>query len=149
MQLKHDAREHIAWLPGAREFLEWLTLKNKRRYLVTNAHPDTLRIKAAHTDLHLRLDECISTHPFGMPKEDERFWPALCNRHPFDPSRTLFIDDSLPILRAARAFGIVHIVRVLHPDTTQAPNECREFAAVHGVRELMKQHTIEGRISAV
>jgi FMN phosphatase YigB (HAD superfamily) len=41
----------------------------------------------------------------------------------FDRRRTLFVDDSLPVLRAARDHGIEHIVAVAHPDSTQTQTD--------------------------
>jgi len=39
-------------------------------------------------------------------KESELFWKAVREVEPFDPQRSLFVDDSPPVLRAAQAAGI-------------------------------------------
>lgn len=64
--------------------------------------------------------------------------PALNreSREPFDRTRTLFVDDSLPVLRAARAFGIAWIYAIAHPDSTRPRCEMEEFPAVNAVHEL-------------
>ena len=43
--LKHEARDRIAYLPGAERFLAMAASSGKRLVLVTNAHNDTLRVK--------------------------------------------------------------------------------------------------------
>jgi FMN phosphatase YigB (HAD superfamily) len=43
---------------------------------------------------------------FQVPKESELFWEAVREVEPFDPQRSLFVDDSPPVLRAAQAAGI-------------------------------------------
>ena len=56
---------------------------------------------------------------------------------PFDPARTLFVDDSLPVLRSAHAYGIRHLLAILEPDTRQARRRVDEFPAVRGFGELL------------
>ena len=51
----------------------------------------------------------------------------------FDPARTLFIDDSLPVLRAARRHGIAQLFAILRPDSTQPAREIDEFPAMESV----------------
>jgi len=48
----------------------------------------------------------VDSHVFQVPKESELFWKAVREIEPFDPQRSLFVDDSPPVLRAARAAGI-------------------------------------------
>ena len=55
----------------------------------------------------------------------------------FDPTRSLFIDDSLPILRSARAFGVAHLLAVRQPDSQQPAKDSQEFAAVDDYRALL------------
>jgi 5'-nucleotidase len=127
--LKHQVRDRIGWLPGAREFLLALRRFAKRLILVTNAHRDSLRIKGERTGLAQYFDALVSSHDYGHAKEHSGFWPALLAAHPFDSSRTLFVDDSLPVLRAARAHGIAHLVAITHPDSNQPERACDEFAS--------------------
>jgi putative hydrolase of the HAD superfamily len=47
------------------------------------------------------------------------------------------VDDSLPVLRAARAAGIGCVYAVRRPDSSAAPRSQREFPAVDGVAELL------------
>ena len=68
-----DAHD-IRWLPGAREFLGRVRALGKRLVLVTNAHPTTLAIKDARTQVISHFDAGFSSHSFGAPKEHVRFW---------------------------------------------------------------------------
>lgn len=137
-QLKDEVRERVRLLPGAVDFLKQLQRWRKQRYLVTNAHPDTLRIKNSHVPLDKYFDRMISSHDYGAPKEDARFWSALEVDLQFDRERTLFIDDSLNVLRAAREFGITHILSVARPDTGLPERAFDEFAAIYGVADLIQ-----------
>ncbi|MNP72705.1 GMP/IMP nucleotidase YrfG [compost metagenome] len=55
----------------------------------------------------------------------------------FDPARSLFIDDTLPILRSARDFGVAHLLAVREPDSRKGPKDTAEFAAVGDYRDLI------------
>ena len=134
--LKREEREHIGWLPGAEEFVLRMRAIGKRVVLVTNAHPFTLALKDEQLDFRGHFDAMHSSHEFGFPKENAGFWPALRAVEAFDPARTLFVDDSLSVLRAARGFGIRWIVAIAHPDSTQPKRVVEEFAAVDAIREL-------------
>ena len=54
-----------------------------------------------------------------------------------DPARTLFIDDSLRILQAARQFGIGHLLGILAPDSQRPAQSLPGFAAIHHYTELL------------
>ena len=73
-----------------------------------------------------------------MPKEHPKFWASVQARLGYDPPRTLFVDDSLPILRAARDYGrIGHLVSMLRPDSDQPARARAEFPAVLRLGELL------------
>lgn len=135
--IKQGVREQVAWIPGAEAFLGRLRALGKRSVLVTNAHPETLAIKDAHVDLVGHLDAVYSTHPFGAPKEDPVFWPRLAATLWFDPARTLFVDDSLPVLRAAAGYGIAHLRAIRCPDSGQPARDTGAFAGVDAIGELL------------
>lgn len=135
--LKRAARPQVDYLPGAREFLARLSRLGKRRVLLTNAHPETLAIKNEQVALTGYFDACYSTHGFSTPKEHAEFWPRFHALEPFRPERTLFVDDSLPVLDAARAFGIGWLCAVRLPDSGRPAQDTGPYAAVDGVRELI------------
>ena len=119
--LKRAAGERIGWLPGAEEFLTRLRAKGKRVVLMTNAHPEALRIKDERTGVTRYFDAVYSSHTFGAPKEDQAFWSAVRKTEPFDPERSIFIDDSPTVVRAARAAGIRWVYALRRPDSSGAP----------------------------
>lgn len=135
--LKRCEAHRICWLPGAREFLAAVRALGKRLVLVTNAHPTTLAIKDARTQVVSYFDAGFSSHRFGAPKEHARFWHELARVEPFDAARSLFVDDSLPVLRAARAAGIGLIYAVRRPDSSAAARAQHEFPAVDTVAQLL------------
>lgn len=135
--LKREMRANIRYLPGARAFLESVRVMGKRLLLVTNAHHDSLAIKSAETGLAAHFDLMISSHSIGFPKEDPRFWEALDQRQVHERATSLFVDDSLPVLRAARRHGVSQVFAVARPDSTQPPHEVEEFPAVHSVSDLL------------
>ncbi|MGH8257947.1 MAG: GMP/IMP nucleotidase [Steroidobacteraceae bacterium] len=135
--LKRQEAHRICWLPGAREFLGRVRALGKRLVLVTNSHPTTLAIKDARTQVVSHFDVGFSSHSFGVPKEHARFWRELAGAEPFDAARSLFVDDSLPVLRAARAAGIGTIYAVHRPDSSAAARLQHEFPAVDAVAQLL------------
>lgn len=134
--LQREAGEHLAWLPQAERFVQRVRSLGKRLVLVTNATTTTLAVKDEQLDFRGHFDAVHSSHALGAPKERVEFWERLIERDPFDRKRTLFVDDSLPVLRAARAFGIAWIYAIAHPDSTRPRRAIEEFAAVDAVHEL-------------
>lgn len=135
--LKHEVRHRITPLAGAQDFLRAVKRSGRPLWLVTNADSQALDIKQLHTGLANLFDHLLSSHEFAAPKEDARFWPRLAKRHPFVKERTLFVDDSLPVLNAARTFGIGQIVAIRHPDTARPARDVPGFPAVNRLAELL------------
>ena len=135
--LKREAREHVGFLPGAEDFLRKLRGSGKRVILVTNSHPVTLAIKDERVALTRYFDAWHSSQAFAAPKEDAVFWMRLAAKEGFAPPRTLFIDDSLPVLECARDYGIGHLRAVRRPDSGAPPKDTGLFAAIDGVAELL------------
>jgi len=136
--LKFEMREHIRYLPGALEFLDAVRGRGKRLLLTTNAHPISLGVKNRVTGLERHFDELVSSHEFGVPKEQARFWTLLARSHGVDPASTLFVDDSAAVLEAARQAGVGQVCQVLLPDSTQplrAP--LPGFAGIRGLGDLV------------
>jgi len=113
--------------------------------LVTNAHHKSLMLKLERTALHDHLDHIVCAHDFRVPKEEQAFWDHLQARHPFDPARTLLVDDSLPVLRSARDYGIAHLRAVKRPDSRTPPRDTGEFEAIADFRDIMPGHRDEQR----
>ena len=120
--LKHELRHEIRYLDGAEAFLDLLRSSGRRVLLTTNAHPLSLQVKDAQTQLSRHFDELVSSHEFGVPKEAPAFWQRLQHGHGVDVRRTLFVDDSAAVLHAALAAGVAWIYQVLQPDSTRPPH---------------------------
>jgi 5'-nucleotidase len=135
--IKREALSKVSFLPGAQEFLSKLKDSGKRRVLVTNAHPATLDLKNERLALSQYFDACYSTHSFAAPKEDPAFWPRLAAEERFQRERTLFVDDSLAVLKAARDFGIGWVRAVRRPDSGRPPQYTGGYAAVDRVADLL------------
>ncbi|MGO1308209.1 GMP/IMP nucleotidase [Kluyvera intermedia] len=118
-------------------FLDALKARGKRRILLTNAHPHNLAVKLKHTGLDAHLDLLLSTHTFGYPKEDQRLWQAVKEQTGLEAERTLFIDDSEPILDAAAHFGIRYCLGVTNPDSGLADKQYLRHPALNDYRRLI------------
>ncbi|MGP5353814.1 GMP/IMP nucleotidase [Pseudomonas helleri] len=136
-ELKLETAHLIALRPDADTFLAAIKQAGKRVILITNAHRDSLSLKLERIELAPYFERLISSHDYGFPKESPAFWDALQADIGFDPSRSLFIEDTLPILRSARAFGIGHLLAVKQPDSKKGPKDTKEFAALGDYRELL------------
>ena len=115
--LKREIQHLIAIREDVPEFLKALKASGKKLVLLTNAHPESLSLKVEQTQIDEYLDEIISTHEFGVSKEHQSLWQQLEQRLKFDKKRTLFVDDSLTILKSAQTFGIGHLLAVANPDS--------------------------------
>ena len=136
-ELKREVAHLIALRPDAEHFLKALREAGKRVVLITNAHRDSLSLKMERVELAPWFERLISSHDYGFPKEDQQFWFALRQDVDFNPARSLFIDDSLPILRSAGLYGIAHRLAVRQPDSQAGPKDTEEFIAVEDYRALI------------
>ncbi len=135
-QLKTEVEQHIQYLPGAPEFLRWLRGTGKRVVLVTNAHEDSLNLKIKRTGLDQYFHAMFTAHEFGMPKEYPEFWGRFAKQEKFDPRRTLFVDDSLPVLRSAKEFGIKQLFAISRPNSSVPDQDTAEFPAIEDLSVL-------------
>lgn len=129
-ELKREVMHKIAMRADVPAFLQALKDSGRDVVLVTNAHPGSLSLKIERTELSNYIDQLISTHEFGVTKESQALWHKLQQRLGFDPTRTLFVDDSLPILQAAADFGIAHLLAIANPDSQQPVRNIDDFAAI-------------------
>ncbi|RJG51611.1 GMP/IMP nucleotidase [Motilimonas pumila] len=136
-QIQHLNSDKIAWRKDALWFLQQLGSMNKRRVLLTNAHPEGVRVKNEKTQLCGYLDDVISTHSFGQPKEEQSLWQQVQQALGFDPARTLFIDDNELILQAAQTFGIAHLIAINTPDSSLVAKSFQHFASIDEFQALI------------
>lgn len=138
----HEELTHlIAFRPHAEAFLDHVLGLERRALLVTNAHRDSLDVKVRHVDLGRWLQALVSCHDYGSPKESQTFWQALMAKHPFDPDRTLLIDDNAAVLDAAGRFGIAHLLTIAQPDSSRPARTGLSHPAIGDFRELIGHPT--------
>ena len=137
MRLKEEVAHLIAVHPHVEPFLAAVRASGRRLVLATNAHHKSVTLKMARTGLEPHFDAIVSSHALGAPKEAQDFWRALQGIEPFDVTRTLLVDDSLPVLDSARTFGIAHLVCVRRPDTKQPANDAGDYIAIDDFTQIM------------
>ncbi len=137
MRLKEEVAHLIAVHPAVVDFLAAMRTAGKRLVLATNAHHKSVTLKMARTGLEPHFDAIVSSHALGAAKEARGFWEKLRAIEPYDPARTLLVDDSLPVLDAARSYGIRHLLAVRTPDTKLPPKDTRDYPAIDSFAELL------------
>ncbi len=135
--LKLEVQHLIQVLPDVHRFLHAVRASGRRQVLVTNAHLRSLALKMDHTDIGDHFDAIISSHEFGAPKEESAFWARLQEVERFDPAASIMLDDSLPVLRAARAYGVGQVVAMRKPDSRRPAREITEFPGVESLAEIL------------
>ncbi|WP_317929966.1 GMP/IMP nucleotidase [Halioxenophilus sp. WMMB6] len=135
-ELKREVQHKICVRPYVEGFLASLKALDKKLVLITNAHQQSLQLKLEVTQINRWLDVVISSHQFKYPKEHQEFWQRLHAIEQFDPERTLFIDDTVRILKAAENFGIRHLLCIHQPDS-QRPRRVEEYPAIYHFDEIM------------
>jgi len=134
--LHRAENERIAFLPGAKDFLQSVSDHKVRLLLVTNSHQDTLDIKTEVTGIVDFFDEVYTSHALGHAKEDQSFWHALQDAEGFDCDKTLFIDDNVSVLQSARDYGLASMLHITRPDTRRPSRHDDGFDSIAGVAEL-------------
>lgn len=137
MRFKEEVAHLIAVHPHVTDFLVAVRAAGKRIVLATNAHHKSLTLKMARTGLTPHFDAIVSSHALGAAKEEQAFWQRLREIEPFDPARTLLVDDSLPVLDSARRYGIAQLVAVKRPDTRQPEKQTADYPAIDDFSQLM------------
>lgn len=134
--LKKDVDHKISFRPNAIEFLNFLKNQNKRIILATNAHPKTLELKLIRADFSAYFSELSSSHELGYPKEENAYWEILTKKYNIDANRSLFIDDSLSVLRAASRFGIRYLLGIAKPDLQKEEVDCSPYTSIQDFSQL-------------
>ena len=137
VDLKHDVKDKIAIRPYVEAFLGFLREEGKHIVLLTNAHRGSLDIKMQETGLLDCFDQVISTHDYGLPKENIGLWTALKADCEYDPQRTLLIDDTESVLDSAQRFGIRYLLTLLQPDSKNPVRKALKYPAIHHFNEIM------------
>ncbi|MFT6288831.1 MAG: HAD superfamily hydrolase (TIGR01509 family) [Halieaceae bacterium] len=135
--LKRELSHMIKLRPFAIEFLKQLHASHHEVLLVTNAHRKTLDIKMDQIDITGWFDRLVVSHDLDAPKEEQHFWHQLQLLHPFNPARTLLIDDNERVLDSASEYGIAHLLTLLQPDSSLQKRLDTRFPGIHHFDEIM------------
>lgn len=135
--LKQEVDHLISLRPDVIRFLQALANAGKQRILVTNAHGKSLSLKMSKTPIGDHLDEIITSHDIGLPKENGEFWEKLQTRHSFSPANTLLIDDSINVLLSAEKYGIKHLRAILQPNSKLEPDPHYRFIHVDRFADIL------------
>lgn len=111
-RLHRAAREiYYGWIyrlpeiPGMRELVQDLKARGVRVALLSNISHDF--VSHAHDIPILALFEyCVFSADLGITKPDPRIFAKACEGGGFDPTETLFVDDSPVNVQGARDFGL-------------------------------------------
>ncbi|MFU2510368.1 MAG: GMP/IMP nucleotidase [Pseudoalteromonas prydzensis] len=137
LELKRQHQHLIKVREDVPEFLTALRKAGKELILLTNAHPESVMLKFEQTNIDNYLDGVISTHQYGVSKEHQPLWQQVQAELGFKKQRTLFVDDSLAVLNAAKEYGIGHLLAVANPDSKQPHNEISDYLNVTDFRTLL------------
>ena len=137
VELKQEIAHKVAIRPHCEDFLDALRYAGKDVVMVTNAHHDSLELKMAETGIANKFDRLITVHEFSLPKENPACWMEVHKRHPFEPNRTLLIDDNLTALQSALDFGIEQVLAIHQPDSNAPAMDVKHFLAIHSFQEIM------------
>lgn len=137
VKLKQQIQHKVSLRPQTLEFLHFCQQQDLHLCLLTNAHPESLRIKFEQIPLAHYFDRLITAHEIGYAKEQQAFWPALQQFCPFDAASTLFIDDSHNVLDAARDYGITSLYSIAQPDSALAPRTQAPYPMLNQFSDIM------------
>ena len=137
MKLKADIADLIQVHNHVLNFLNVARAKKKRIYLVTNAHRKGIALKMKMSKLEGYFDEIISSHDFGVIKQEQKFWEQLSTVIQFDNARTIFFDDSRDVLEAASTFKIKNVIAISKPSSMIDKKIVPGFINIESFLEVM------------
>lgn len=135
--LTEQQAHKISVHPDADEFLKYIQTLGKPAFLVTNAHHTTLSIKVKHTGIDQYLEKMLCSSEVGFPKHHLNFWNHARREIRYDPSHTLFIDDSENVLLAAKKHGIRYLLHRSKPSITEPSHPSEQFHSIENFYPLM------------
>ena len=116
-QVVHAWNAMILTIP--KERLDWLTDLRKSRKIVLLSNTNALHIDAVNRALTATMpgkkltdffDHVYLSHEMGMRKPSEDIFTAVCNDQGFEPTTTLFVDDTERHVLGARNAGLQAIL---------------------------------------
>ena len=135
--LTEQQSHKVSLHPDADAFLKHMQTLGKPAFLVTNAHRTTLNIKVKRTGIDQYLEKMVCSNEVGAPKHHLSFWDHAKEEIGYDPTRTLFIDDSEKVLVAAREHGIRYLLHRSKPSMVDPPRPSEQFHSIEDFHPLM------------
>ena len=135
--LTREIAGRIRLFPNVERFLEKLVEAGKHTALVTNAHPDSIAVKMDSIRIESYFNRIVSSHDLGYPKEQQDFWHKMRHMLPYNPGRTLFIDDNLDVLAAAKAYGIRYLLTIQQPDSSKPKRGPMPYDTISDFAQIM------------
>jgi len=137
LALKEQIRHLIEVHPHVEAFLQLMRSRGKKVYIATNAHDKVLAMKLRKTEIGKYLTGAITSAEMGFPKEKLEFWSRAEKKLGFRKEQTLFVDDTLAVLRTAKEYGIRYIVYKARGNSRIAPVHNPDFTTVLDFNELL------------
>lgn len=137
--LKREVMHNIAYRPHVKHFLALLKPLPLRVVLVTNDHPSSVQMKLEKTELASYFDTIVISHDYGVAKEQLDFWQQMQRVEYFEPSSTLFIDDTAEILDCAARFGIGYLAHISQPDSQRTRVNDNEHYSIECFSKINQQ----------
>ena len=135
--LKEQIHHLIEVQPHVEDFLKMLRLHRKKVYLVTNAHYKVLDLKLKKTELGRYFHAAITSFEIGYPKEMIEFWEKAEKQLGFEKEKTLFIDDTVAVLKTAAQYGIKYILHKTYASSKAKKGMPEDFPTIEDFRDLM------------
>ncbi len=136
--LTEQQAHKVSLHPDANVFLKHMQQLGKPTHLVTNAHHLTLAIKVKQTGIDQYLETMLCSSEVGLPKHHQGFWDHAQEDIGYDPTRTLFVDDSEKVLVAAREHGIRYLLHRSKPSMVDPPRPSNQFHSIEDFHPLME-----------
>jgi putative hydrolase of the HAD superfamily len=109
-ELLKRARESLAPIPDSIALLRQVAgIEGMHLYGLSNMHGDTFRYLQSRFDFWSLFEGIVISGDIGMLKPDRDIFEHLTSRFKLNPAESVFIDDNLPNVLAARAHGLTGI----------------------------------------
>lgn len=135
--LKRKIRHLVNIHPHVIDYFEYMQKIGKKMYLVTNAHPKTVKIKMEQVNIEKWFARMICSQEVGAAKEQPEFWHKLQQLLPYDAKRTLFADDTEKVLHSARESGLHHLIHIAKPSSRLPVQFSTHYQSIVNFEELL------------
>ena len=98
---------------------------------------DWMILLIAKTGIRSFFTRIIVAEEVGEAKEVPIFWEKLQGLLGFNPPHTLLIDDNNKVLRAARNYGLGHLIHIAKPNSKRPLAYSDEFPSIASFHELI------------